>query len=174
MTNCAFRAALSLLFAVIASGSPAMDPDQSPAGEWLVKDGTAHIRIALCNGKLWGVISWVNAPDTDKNNPDVSKRGRSTLGLPILLGMQPAKTDEWDGDIYNAENGKIYNGDISLKSANTLHVEGCVFGGLICGGEDWTRLDAQQRQESSDEVCRQAVSGDAVPVNSSHKMTGNL
>lgn len=124
-----------------------------PAGEWLVKDKTAHIHIASCNKKLWGVISWVQTPDTDKNNPDASKRNRPVLGLPILLGLQPGDSGEWSGNIYNADNGKIYKGGIHLKSADILHVEGCIFGGILCGGEDWMRLALGQ--ETPDGICGQ-------------------
>lgn len=110
-------------------------------GEWLVKDRTAHIRIANCNGKLWGTISWAEKPGTDENNPDPTKRSRSVLGMPILLGMQ-ADIDsraKWKGDIYNADNGKTYHGSITLASIDTLHVEGC-FWSILCGGENWIRL----------------------------------
>lgn len=109
------------------------------AGTWLVKDKTAHIRLFPCGQKLWGVISWVQMPDTDKHNPDITRRNRPVLGMPILLGFEQDKNGGWNGDIYNADNGKIYQSHIHLKSENVLHVEGCVWG-ILCGGEDWTRL----------------------------------
>jgi uncharacterized protein (DUF2147 family) len=49
--------------------------------------------------------------------------------------------NRWDGRIYNAENGKTYTGNIRLKNASTLRVEGCAFGGLICGGQNWSRVN---------------------------------
>ena len=113
---------------------------QSPVGQWMVKDKTAHIRIENCGGKLWGVISWVQTPGTDEHNPDPSRRSRSVLGLPILLGLQPGENGRWNGDIYDADNGKKYKGGIRLVSENMLHVEGCIWGGIFCGGEDWMRI----------------------------------
>lgn len=113
--------------------------ESTPLGEWLVKDQTAHIRIIACNQGLWGMISWAKDPGRDEHNPDIAKRLRPVIGMPILLGMQRKNDNEWDGNIYNADNGKTYKGSIALKAANVLHVEGCVLG-VLCGGEDWTRF----------------------------------
>ncbi len=126
---------------------------QSPVGEWLVEDGTAHIRIVPCGDRLWGVISWTKGePGKDENNPDPSKRDRSVLGLPILLGMTPAG-DRWNGKVYNAENGQTYTSHISLVSPNVLKIEGCVLGGLICGGEDWKRVQPAKGGPSDQAIC---------------------
>ena len=51
--------------------------------------------------------------------------------------MHPAGPNKWSGQIYNADDGKVYESHIALTQANTLRVEGCV--GPICGGETWTR-----------------------------------
>ena len=48
---------VSLLLAGLANfGHPAYAFD--PTGDWLVEDGDAHIRTVMCDGKLWGVVSW--------------------------------------------------------------------------------------------------------------------
>jgi uncharacterized protein (DUF2147 family) len=126
---------------------------QSPAGEWLVKDGTAHIRIAQCGDALWGVISWTKGPaGKDENNPDPSKRGRSILGVPILINMKPGES-QWEGEVYNAQDGSIYTSHIRLVSPDVLSIEGCVFGGLICGGEKWTRVPLAKGSPSDQAVC---------------------
>ncbi len=126
---------------------------QSPLGEWRVKDGTADIRVVQCDGALWGVIAWTKTPPgTDDNNPDPALRGRSVLWMPILMNMQPADS-RWEGSVYNAENGQTYSSNISLVSPDVLKIEGCVFGGLICGGEDWTRVPLPKGSPSDQLVC---------------------
>ena len=110
-----------------------------PTGDWIVKDGSARIRIDNCAGKLWGVVAWEQNPGTDTENPDPTKRARPILGIPILLGMTSIQPNKWEGEIYNAQNGKIYSANISLPNDNTLKLEGCMLGGLFCGGENWTR-----------------------------------
>jgi uncharacterized protein (DUF2147 family) len=125
---------------VAACSSPAWAAD--PTGEWRVAKGYAHIRIANCNGALWGGVSWEQQPGgRDTQNPDPALRGRAILGSPILLNMKP-NGDRWDGQIYNSENGKTYTANVRLSSPNTLQLQGCVLGGLLCGGEDWTRISA--------------------------------
>ena len=110
-----------------------------PTGEWRVADGKALIRVVDCGKALWGVVSWAARPGRDIHNPNAALRRRPTLGMPILLNMQP--TDErghWEGQIYNADDGRTYDASIALSNAGTLHVEGCALG-FLCGGEDWTR-----------------------------------
>lgn len=112
-----------------------------PTGDWAVEGGYAHVRIADCGDKLWGIVAWELKPDSvDKNNPDPALRSRPTLGIPILLGMAQQDTpNRWDGDIYNTENGRTYTAHISLTSPDVLRVEGCVLG-FLCGGQSWTRV----------------------------------
>ena len=68
--------------------APAQAADD-PTGDWRVADGVANIRVAECNGRMWGAVSWEKVPGgRDKNNPDVSKQSRPTLGMPILIDMK--------------------------------------------------------------------------------------
>jgi uncharacterized protein (DUF2147 family) len=101
------------------------------------------VRIASCGSALCGHIAWVARPGgTDTNNPDPAKRSRPILGLPILLTMQP-KGSRWEGEVYNAEDGKTYSSNITLRSDNVLRIEGCVLG-FLCGGETWTRVRCEE------------------------------
>src|SRR5215470_2053536 len=111
-----------------------------PTGEWRTANGLANIRIDDCDGVLWGIISWEKeAGGVDSYNPDPAERNRPTLGLHILLAMKPTKPGVWQGEVYNAENGKTYDSRISLTSPDVLKIEGCVLG-FLCGGENWTRV----------------------------------
>ena len=111
-----------------------------PTGDWRVADGVASIRVAECNGSMWGAVVWEQEPGgRDTNNPDVSKRGRPTLGMPILLGMARTKDNQWDGQIYNSQDGNTYSASVTLLNPDTLSVQGC-FLGFLCGGENWTRV----------------------------------
>src|SRR5258708_2714866 len=114
-----------------------------PTGEWRVAGGGANIRIDDCDGALWGIISWEKEPGVDSRNPNPAERNRPTLGLHILLAMKPTKPGLWEGEVYNAENGKTYSSRISLTSPDVLRIEGCVLG-ILCGGESWTRVKAPE------------------------------
>ena len=112
-----------------------------PTGDWRVADGVADIRVAECNGSMWGVVAWEKVPGGhDKNNPDASKQSRPTLGMPILLDMKKKPgVDQWEGEVYNAKDGQTYSSTIKPVGSDQLEIRGCVMG-FLCGGETWTRV----------------------------------
>jgi uncharacterized protein (DUF2147 family) len=131
------RLAWLAMFLTLAM-EPAVAAD--PSGDWVVEDGAARIRIAICGNALWGVIGWEKTPGKDTENPDPAKRSRPTLGIPILINMKPDGANKWSGQIYNAQNGKMYQASVTLESETALKVRGCIMGGLFCGGETWSRF----------------------------------
>jgi uncharacterized protein (DUF2147 family) len=123
-----------------AAAEPAASYDaKSPIGEWITEDGEGRVRIRACGQALCGVISSGDPKETDRHNPDVNKRNRPLLGTPVLIDMKSVNSKRWEGEIYNAKNGKTYASNIMLKNPDVLRVEGCVFGGFFCGGQDWVR-----------------------------------
>lgn len=112
-----------------------------PSGDWLVADGVAHIRVAECSGNMWGAVVWEKEPGgLDIHNPDASKRSRPTLGMPILINMKKKPgADQWEGEVYNANDGKTYSSTIKPVGSDKLEIQGCVLG-FLCGGETWTRV----------------------------------
>ncbi|HEV7878143.1 DUF2147 domain-containing protein [Bradyrhizobium sp.] len=112
-----------------------------PTGDWKVADEVANIRVAECNGSMWGVVAWEKTPGgRDLNNPDVSLQSRPTLGMPILIDMKKKTgADQWEGQVYNAKDGKLYSSTIKPVGSDKLEIQGCVLG-FLCGGETWTRV----------------------------------
>jgi hypothetical protein len=106
-----------------------------------VADGVVNIRIAECNGSMWGAIAWEQTPGGhDTKNPDVSKQNRPTLGMPILIDMKKKPSaDQWEGQVYNAKDGQLYASTIRPVGDDQLEIQGCVLG-FLCGGETWTRV----------------------------------
>lgn len=118
---------------------PALAAD--PTGDWRVADGIANIRVAQCNGSMWGAVSWEKQPGgRDENNPDVSKKNRPTLGMATLINMKKtAGAEQWEGQVYNAKDGQMYSATITPVGTDQLEIKGCVLG-FLCGGETWTRV----------------------------------
>jgi uncharacterized protein (DUF2147 family) len=142
LNYCRILATTSFITAALVTAGFGPAGAADPTGDWRVADGVANIRVAECNGAMWGVVAWEKLPGgVDQNNPDVSKRSRPTLGMPILLEMKKKKPEkeEWDGEVYNAKDGKLYKSSIKLASPDQLEIEGCVLG-FLCGGETWTRV----------------------------------
>jgi uncharacterized protein (DUF2147 family) len=119
--------------------TPALAAD--PTGDWRVADGVANIRVAQCNGSMWGAVSWEKQPGgRDDNNPDASKKTRPTLGMATLIDMKKKPgADQWEGQVYNAKDGQLYSATITPVGTDQLEIKGCVMG-FLCGGETWTRV----------------------------------
>jgi uncharacterized protein (DUF2147 family) len=52
--------------------------------------------------------------------------------------MKPKGDNVWTGSAFNPEDGKTYNGKLTL-GGDQLTTAGCVLGGLICKSMSWTR-----------------------------------
>ena len=119
--------------------TPALAAD--PTGDWRVADAVANIRVAQCNGSMWGAVSWEKQPGgRDEYNPDASKKTRPTLGMATLIDMKKKPgVDQWEGQVYNAKDGQLYSATITTVGTDQLEIKGCVMG-FLCGGETWTRV----------------------------------
>jgi uncharacterized protein (DUF2147 family) len=117
----------------------------SPVGLWLAKDG-AKLRISSCGRNLCGFIAQSNPPidpatgqpPTDKHNADPAKRNRPLSGIEVLISMRREGPNKWIGQLYNDDDGKIYDGNLIENGPSSIRIEGCWLG--ICGGDDLTRI----------------------------------
>lgn len=145
----------TILAACIGIGFAAAALAQSavPRGLWFTQGGDAKVRIERCGaGLLCGSIAWLKSPIdpstrkpvTDSNNPNPAHRSRPLIGVRILLGMRAVAPNRWSGKIYNAEDGQIYNGSVTLLAPNRLKIEGCVL--AICGSEMWAKATDRARR----------------------------
>jgi len=153
--------AISGLF--LATGLiPAQAAD--PTGDWKVADGVANIRVAQCNGSMWGVVAWEQTPGgKDTHNPDPAKQSRPTLGMPILIDMKKkAGLDQWEGQVYNAKDGQFYSSTIKPVGTDQLEIQGCVLG-FLCGGETWTRVAPPIPSSPTNSMAKGTPKGGALP-----------
>lgn len=140
----------SVVLAALALGSPAIaEGALDPAGTWLTEDGRAKIKTEHCgegSQKLCAYVVWMKnpldengQPRVDINNPDPAKRNRPSLGLELMSGLKPDDPTHYTGEIYNAENGKMYNVTLSIDSPAELKVHGCLLH-FLCGSQSWERV----------------------------------
>src|ERR1700743_3665834 len=143
-----------------------------PTGDWRVADGVANIRVAQCNGSMWGVVAWEKTPGgRDTNNPDASKRSRPTLGMPILIDMKKKPgADQWEGQVYNAKDAQSYSSTIKPVGSDQLEIQGCVLG-FLCGGETWTRVSGPIPSSAANSMAKGTPPG-ALPKTAAPKTTG--
>jgi uncharacterized protein (DUF2147 family) len=155
-----------LYFLIMLASGLASAQAADPTGDWRVADGVANIRVAQCNGSMWGAVSWEQTPGGhDTNNPDVSKKNRPTLGMPILIDMKKkAGVDQWEGQVYNAKDGQLYSSTITPTGNDQLEIKGCVLG-FLCGGETWTRVAPPIPSSPANSMAKGAPKSAAPPRN---------
>jgi uncharacterized protein (DUF2147 family) len=141
-----FRFFAIAMAAALLAAVPVTAQAGGPDGVWLTQTGDAKVRVSKCGSGLCGVVVWLREPidpatgkpEIDDKNPNPALAKRPIIGLSLFIGMRPAGPDKWSGQIYNADDGKIYVSNISVAGPDTLKVEGCV--GAFCGGETWSRV----------------------------------
>jgi len=148
MRQRALTALATTVAALLAAASPVTAVSAlDPTGTWHTQGRLAQVVIAKCAQDLCGTIVALKdpiepatgKPQTDTENEDATKRNRPVMGLQILIGMKHAGANTWSGRLYSPEEGKTVIGNLVLRDANTLSVEGCLLGGLLCRSETWTR-----------------------------------
>src|SRR3954462_9050256 len=131
-----------------------------PTGDWRVADGVANIRVAQCNGNMWGAVAWEKTPGgKDSHNPDPAKQSRPSLGMAILIDMKKkAGVEAWEGQVYNAKDGQLYSSTIKPVGTDQLEIQGCVLG-FLCGGETWTRVGPPIPSSPANSMAKGAAKG---------------
>ena len=135
------RIAAALIPAAMAFAAPALAAD-SINGNWVTEDRDAIIKISKCGSTVCGrIYKYLVTPPNgvgqkDIHNPDKSLRNRTLLGAAILTGFEP-DGDIWRGKVYDPKSGKTYRSEVSLNSANSLKMKGCI--AFFCQGQNWTR-----------------------------------
>ncbi|MCC3245518.1 DUF2147 domain-containing protein [Methylocystis sp. WRRC1] len=124
LSRLSIPAAAIALLATPAGAVSANDP----RGVWLRSEGGVQFSFYDCDGLLCAKVIAAKNPED-----------QSGVGTVILRGATKTGPNEWKGKLFNAEDGKTYDGFISLKSANELSLKGCLWG-VLCSGETWTRV----------------------------------
>ena len=127
------------LAALLAAISLAPAWAQEPVGTWLTQSGDTRVRIAKCGAALCGTII-SSTYQKDVNNPDPKLRDRNMVGVQMISDIRPS-SDGYSGQLYNPQDGKTYTGKLRVTGPKTLQLSGCVFGGLICRSQTWTKVN---------------------------------
>ena len=130
--------------ACLAAGAGAGAAEQAgPYGQWRTPERGGLIEVSQCDGGLCGKILGGSGGGSaqerqDRNNKDPALRGRPLIGMYIFRGLKPAG-GSWKGSIYNPNDGGTYAATVSLRSANTLEVKGCLVWPL-CKTQVWAKV----------------------------------
>jgi uncharacterized protein (DUF2147 family) len=120
-----------------------------PIGNWFTAENRAQIRISPCGHEVLcgGIIRLkdpndpkTRKPKTDVNNVDAGKRTQPLVGTRVVLDLKSTTTpNNWEGHVYNPDDGRTYTGFVTMSAPDFLKLKGCVLGGLICKSEVWRR-----------------------------------
>lgn len=162
--NRAMRAALIgslMLSGMGAAQAQDLLPVVPPApieGVWLTTE-RSEITIAPCELGYCGAISKIVVPEryvaqygaaldnfdpatyTDVNNQDPALRTRPILGLRILTLRPTDRPEYFEGEIYNPEDGNIYQGSVEALGTGEIRLKGCVLY-VLCQDQVWQRAPA--------------------------------
>jgi uncharacterized protein (DUF2147 family) len=118
-------AALVALFAAAAFDAAIA---AEPYGLWLRPSTGTQVNFYDCGGKLCAKVAGVKDESRKKE-----------IGTVIMKGAIKSGDNKWNGDLLDAESGKVYTGVVTLEGPNALNLKGCV-ASIFCSGETWTRL----------------------------------
>jgi len=148
---------IALGLAALLASNAAFAAPKDLSGTWLTGDGRAKIRIDRCGpsgGNACGKVVWLKAPTddagvprSDVKNPDPKKRARPIIGLTLLENLKPEDAG-FAGEIYNADEGKIYQVSLERESESELSVQGCMLK-VLCGSQTWTRVPDVNQQAAA-------------------------
>jgi uncharacterized protein (DUF2147 family) len=125
-----FRLALAALALALATPYALSQPTQAtdPRGRWITANGNLEVEVAPCGKALCGTVTQVlgNRSMSRDGAAMAPVDGRPALGMKLLHGFvtkaggqADAPPTEWNGEIYNRENGKTYSCQMSVSTAAT-------------------------------------------------------
>lgn len=110
--------------------TPALaDPGAEPIfGVWARDHHVEKLEFFDCDGKL---CARGTLPRPDGSPPPL-----------ILRHATKVEPNKWRGDLFNPENGKIYEATITLDSPARLTLTGCLIA-FLCQSEGWTKVTTE-------------------------------
>jgi uncharacterized protein (DUF2147 family) len=142
----AFAAIVALSGCAEQSTAAPMAANQQ-LGRWVTESGNLEVEIAPCGEALCGTVVKVLA---NRSMADPSKTlpadAPSPLGMKVLKDFKPSGDGEWQGQIFNRENGKTYDCLMSLVAADQLKIRPYVGTPIFGKTQIWRRADESSAQ----------------------------
>lgn len=130
---------------LLAPPSPAAAGEQDLFKAWTTDQG-GTVTFERCGQHICGYISGLSPdhegpPPLDIHNPDPALSQRELLGLRIFWNFAATHDDKWSGGrIYNTDDGKTYDSNLSIRDDGKLKMKGCVL--FFCQSRIWPPTQA--------------------------------
>ena len=99
-----------------------------PYGTWVRPSTGTQVNFYDCGGKLCAKI--VSVKDEAR---------KKEVGTVIMKGSTKTADNKWEGDLLDAETGKVYAGVVTMEGPSALNLKGCV-AMVLCKGETWRKV----------------------------------
>lgn len=140
---------LAALLLLTASPAFAQQQVKAPTGLWLTQNERSVVELYQCEaGKplLCGKIAWIidGGMQYDTKNPDASKHKNPICGMTILSNLKMDTPTKWSGGkVYKADEGDMYDANMTILGDNKLEVRGFVGMSMFGKTQTWTRVSAK-------------------------------
>jgi len=137
--------AISLFVLCVATLNAQEPVAESPSIEnvrWRTESGNLDVEIARCGDYLCGTVVRVlsNRSMSNPNKEFTPKLGTQAEGMTILSNLRKVADREWEGRIYNRENGKTYDCRLTQLNRDEIRLRAYVFVQLFGKTQIWKRV----------------------------------
>jgi len=125
--------------AVLCLLSPTEGLAQSVGKDLVLRNpsNSVHVRIHPCGKSRCGTVVWAN----DKAKADSARGGTKQLvGTELFREFHEVSPKVWKGKVFVPDLNKVLTGTGTVKDENTIVARGCLFVGMGCKSQTWTRV----------------------------------
>jgi uncharacterized protein (DUF2147 family) len=98
---------------------------------------SVHVRIHSCGATRCGTVVWAN----DKAKADSARGGTKRLvGTELFREFKEISPTVWKGKVFVPDINKVLTGTGTVKDDNSIVARGCLFAGMGCKSQTWTRV----------------------------------
>jgi uncharacterized protein (DUF2147 family) len=126
---------IAILVAASLFASPAAA--QALEGQWTNYKKNVIVQVERCGTAFCGRVVQASPKAKEK-----ARRGGTPnlIGTQILTGLTPVGDGRFRGRAFVPKRNIHATATVRQVSDDVMQVQGCVFGGLLCDNERWTRV----------------------------------
>ncbi|WP_199555596.1 DUF2147 domain-containing protein [Sandaracinobacteroides hominis] len=129
---------LTFLAAALLAASPVLAAKQmTPSGVWQSPGGNTRLRISKCGANICGKVAWAS----ERAKADAARGGHPNLvGMQLFEDFSRTGANTFNGRVFVPDINRRFNGTLTMDSATSITVRGCLVRNSGCRSEVWTRV----------------------------------
>ena len=128
---------VAALFALGTAPSAALAQPLAIEGHWANPKGSMIVSVDRCGQGYCATV--VKASDKAKAN--ARKGGTANFIGTQILDVRPAGDGTFKGTAFDPETNMHPSTTVRIVGAGVMTIKGCVFAGLICEQQRWTKIN---------------------------------